>query len=124
MGADPWCGSIDFKPSGSFTFVRLMICFLRASMPAIRTFSWLLQIRPNYLHQFLGGLCLGRVLTSVRGEDVESDMPFHNFGHQTVKCATASSHELQDTSALLLGFQGSLDGVDLSPNASNTSQKL
>jgi hypothetical protein len=93
-------------------------------MFATREFLRLLQIRPNYIHQFFGGLYLGRVLTSVRGEDVESHMPFHNFGHQTVECATAGSHELQDTRTLLLGFQSSLDGIDLPPNASNTSQKL
>ena len=38
-------------------------------------------------------------------------MPFHDFGHQTVQRPTASSHQLQDSGAFLLGFERSLDGV-------------
>ena len=76
--------STDFKLSGSFTFVGFMILSSAERAARNSQILVLLQIRPNYIHQFFGGLCLGRVLTIVRGEDVESHMPFHNFGHQTV----------------------------------------
>ena len=55
---------------------------------------------------------------------MKSDVAFHDLGHETVQCPTASCHELQDSGALLLGIEGSLDGVDLSTNPSNTSQKF
>ena len=53
---------------GSFTFVRFMVFSSSvANMPAIRKFSWLLQIRPNYIDQFFGGLCSGESSCHCRG---------------------------------------------------------
>jgi hypothetical protein len=55
---------------------------------------------------------------------VKPNVPIYNFGHQTIQCPAASSHEVQDPGALLLGFQSAFNDVDLPRNASNTSQKL
>ena len=55
---------------------------------------------------------------------MESDMPFHNFGHQPVQRATASSHQLQDSSAFLFRIERPFNGVHLSSNPSNAFQKF
>ena len=84
----------------------------------------LLQIGSNYIDQFFGSLCLGRVLAAVGERTWKSDVSLHDFGHQTIQRPTAGSHELKDTGAFLLGVERPLDGVDLPTNASNTRQKL
>ena len=58
----------------------------------------------------------------VRGEHMKPDVSLHNFSHQTVQRPTTSGHELQHTSAFLLRFERALDGVDLPPNAPDSSQ--
>ena len=55
---------------------------------------------------------------------MKSDVPFHDLGHETIQRAAAGSHQLQNSSAFLLRIEGSLDGVYLSTNPSNSRQKL
>jgi len=55
---------------------------------------------------------------------VKTDVSFHYFSHQAIQCPAASGHELQNVSALLLGFERPLDGFHLPSNASNPDQKL
>lgn len=50
---------------------------------------------------------------------MKSDVPFHDFGHQPVERTAASGHQLQDSGAILVGVERSLDGVDLSTNPAN-----
>lgn len=84
----------------------------------------LLQIGSNYLDQFFSGLSLRGVLATFGGEDMKSDMPFHDLGHETVECPAASGHELEDSGTFLLGIERSFDRIDLSSNPTNACQKF
>ena len=55
---------------------------------------------------------------------MESDVSFHDLGHETVQRPTASSHELKDSGAFLLRIERPLNGVYLPTNPSNACQKL
>jgi hypothetical protein len=54
---------------------------------------------------------------------MEPDVTLQHFRHQSVQCATASSHVLQHTGTLLVGVERSLDGLHLPANPVNTAQK-
>ena len=91
---------------------------------SLGVFASLLQIGSNYLDQFFGSLCLGRVLSTFGGEDMKSDVPFHDFSHQTIQRPATSSHKLKHAGTFLLGFESTFDGVDLPANAPDPSQKF
>ncbi len=55
---------------------------------------------------------------------MKPDVSLHDFSHQTIQRPTTSGHELQHTSAFLLRFECTLDGVDLPSNAPDASQKF
>src|SRR5580698_8238863 len=84
----------------------------------------LFQVGSHYVDQFLSRFPLGRVLAAVRGHDVETDMTFHDLGHEPIQGSPASRHELQDAKAFLLAVERPLDGIDLSANPSNAGEKL
>lgn len=65
------------------------------SLPRLEANS--LQVGPNILDQF--------------------------FGRQAVGGAAASGHELEDAGALLLGFEGTHDGLKLSPHPPHARQE-
>jgi hypothetical protein len=57
----------------------------------------------------------------VGGEDVKPNVAFHYLSHQTIQCAAASGHKLQNPGTFLLGIKSTLDGIDLPANPSNVT---
>ncbi len=52
---------------------------------------------------------------------MKSDVPFHDFSHQTIQRPATSGHKLKHAGTLLLGFESTFDGVDLPSNAPDPS---
>jgi len=55
---------------------------------------------------------------------MKSDVPFHDFSHQTIQRPATSRHELKHISTFLLGFESTFDGVDLPSNAPDARYKF
>ena len=59
-----------------------------------------------------------------RGQDVESNVPFHHFRHETVQCSAASRHELKHVRTLMPIAENALDGFDLSSSPPDATEEL
>lgn len=55
---------------------------------------------------------------------MKSQMSFDELGHQSVQRSAAGGYELQNVFAFALLFEGSCDGVYLSPNPTDSRQEF
>ena len=83
------------------------------------------QVGPDYLDQFLGGICFGaRSLFRALGEKMDPDMIFDDLGHQSRDGAANASDQVHDFIRTVLIFHGPLNGVDETPNAAHAPKQF
>jgi hypothetical protein len=83
----------------------------------------LLEVRPNEIDQVFGKL-VRRSGAHIGGKEVQTNVVFEHFGHETVYAAAHVRQEHENVRAIIACGERALDGVDLPANTFNTSNQL
>ena len=83
----------------------------------------LLEVGPNKIDQVFGKL-VRRSGALIGGKEVQTNVVFEHFGHETVDAATDIRQEHENVRAIIACGERALDGVDLPANTFNASNQL
>jgi hypothetical protein len=82
------------------------------------------QIGMDHLDKLFRALCTVFVPVVCRIGNMEADVIFHQFCHETVRCTANRDHLLHYVNAFRLRFQSPLNRFDLAPKTTYAIEKL